>query len=80
MKSKNQKVYGSNIGKNNKECYPALAAVAKRYLSAPPSLVPSESLFSKTSIIDSNRRRHLLSEHLEMLTFIKHNLVSMKFT
>lgn len=66
--------------KNNKERYPALAEVAKRYLSAPPSSVPSESLFSETGIIDSNRRRRLLSDRLEMLTFIKHNLVSMKFT
>ena len=66
--------------KNNKERYPALAKVAKRYLSVPPSSVPSESLFSETGIIDSNRRRRLLSDHLEMLTFIKHNLVSMKFT
>ena len=65
---------------NNKKRYPVLAEVAKKYLSAPPSLVPSESLFSETGIIDSNRRRRLLSERLEMLTFIKHNLVSMKFT
>ena len=65
--------------KNNKERYPALAEVAKRYLSAPLSSVPSKSLFTETGIIDSNQRRCLLSDRLEMLTFIKHNLVSMKF-
>ena len=46
---------------NNKERYPVLAEVAKKYLSAPPSSVPSESLFSETDIIDSNRRRRLLN-------------------
>ena len=51
-----------------------LAVMAKKYLSAPPNSVPSESLFSDTGIIDSSRRRCLLAEKLEMLTFIKRNL------
>ena len=33
-----------------------------------------KSLFSDAGIIDSNRRRCLLAERLEMLTFLKHNL------
>ena len=66
--------------KNNRERYPFLADLAIKYLSAPPSSVPSESLFSETGVIDSNRRRQLLSECLEMSTFIKCNLVSTKFT
>ena len=63
--------------RKNKEHYSMLAVMAKKYLSAPPSSVPSESLFSDTGIIDSSRRRCLLAEKLEMLTFIKRNLMSM---
>ena len=66
--------------KNNKQCYVILAALARKYLSAPPSSVASESLFSDAGIIDSNRRRCLLAERLEMLTFLKRNLLSMKLT
>ena len=45
--------------KNNRERYPFLADLAMKYkhLTAPPSSVPLESLFSETGIIDSNRRR-----------------------
>ena len=58
--------------RNNKERYSMLAVMAKKYLLAPPSSVPSESLFSDTGIIiDSSRRRCLLAEKLVMLTFIK---------
>jgi len=47
-----------------------------KYLSSPPSSIASESLFSKTGIIDSNRRRPLLGEKIEVLTFIKRNLIT----
>jgi len=63
--------------RKNKERYFMLAVMAQKYLSTPPSSVPSESLFSDTGIIDSSRRRCLLAEKLEMLTFIKRNLMSM---
>jgi len=66
--------------KNNEQHYFVLAALAKRYLSAPPSSVAFEFLFSDAGIIDSSRRRCLLAERLEMLTFLKHNLLSMKRT
>ena len=60
--------------RKNKEHYSMLAVMAKKYLSAPPSSIPSESLFSDTG---SSRRQCLLAEKLEMLTFIKRNLLSM---
>ena len=64
--------------KSNEQCYSVLAALARKYVSAPPSSVASESLFSDAGIIDSNRRRCLLAERLEMLTFLKCNLLSME--
>ena len=63
--------------RKNKEHYSMLVVMVKKYLSAPPSSIPSESLFSDTGLIDSSRRQCLLAEKLEMLTFIKRNLLSM---
>ena len=54
--------------------------MARKYLSALLSSVASESLFSDVGIIDSNRRRCLLAERLEMFTFLKCNLLSMKLS
>ena len=61
--------------KTNQHRYVILAALARKYLSAPPSSIASESLFSDAGIIDSNRRRCLLAERLEMVTFLKRNLL-----
>ena len=61
--------------KNHKQQYSALATVARRYLSSPPISFASESLFSETGVIDSNRRRRLLADKIEMLTFIKRNVL-----
>ena len=66
--------------KNNKQHYVILAALARKYLPVPLTSVASESLFSDTGIIDSNRRKCLLAERLEMLTFLKYTLLSMKLT
>jgi len=63
--------------RKNKEHYSMLAVMALKYLSAPPNSVPLESLFSDTGIFDSSRRRCLLAEKLEILIFIKWNLMSM---
>ena len=60
-----------NTGEKIRNVNSMLAVMAIKYLSAPPSSVPSESLFSDTGIIDSSRWRCLLAEKLEMLTFIK---------
>ena len=42
--------------KTNQHRYVILAALVRKYLSAPPSSVASESLFSDAGIIDTNRR------------------------
>ena len=42
--------------KNNKHSYVILAALARKYLSALPSSVALESLFSDAGIIDSDQR------------------------
>ena len=64
--------------KNNKQLYVILAALARKYLSAPLSSVASEALFSDAEIIDSKKRRCLLAERLEMFIFLKHNLLFCK--
>lgn len=53
--------------------FPLLFPVAVKFLSCPPSSVASESIFSVTGYIDSDRRKRLLSEHIEVLGFIKSN-------
>ena len=64
----------------NKQRYVILAALARKYLLVPLTSVASEFLFSDTGTIDSNRRKCLLAERLEMLTFLKQTLLSMKLT
>lgn len=60
--------------KNNKNRFPALAPVARAYLSAPCTSVESERLFSAASNIMDERRNRLSSHNAEMLLFIKKNL------
>jgi len=48
--------------------------VAQRYLSVPPTSVPSERLFSSAGLLDTDRRNRLLPERSEQLLFTKHNL------
>ena len=56
--SPKSKLFGNPLEywKTNQQRYVILAALARKYLSAPPSSVASESLFSDAGIIDSNRR------------------------
>ena len=63
--------------KTNKDHFPALATVARVYLSAPCTIVESEHLFSTASNIINERRNRLSSEKAEMLLFIKKNLPTM---
>ena len=54
--------------------FPTLANEAKRYLSAPPTSVESERLFSSSALIYTDRRSRLLPKRADMLLFLKHNL------
>ena len=53
--------------------YPRIAKVAQRYLSAPPTSVASERLFSTAGNLYSDQRSQLAPERAEMLLFIREN-------
>ena len=57
----------------NKGRFLTLAKLAIKYLSAPPTSVPSERLFSSARNIDAVKRNCLALEQAEMLLFIKNN-------
>lgn len=59
--------------KDNKERYPVLASLARTYLAAPPSSVPSERLFSTAGAVITDQRSRLLPENAERLIFLKYN-------
>lgn len=56
-----------------------LSKVAKRFLSCPPSSVPSEQLFSGAGIVYDDFHTSLLAEKAEKLLFIKYNLPLLGF-
>ena len=59
---------------DNARLYPQVAGVARRFLSAPATSVPSEGLFSASGLVDTDRRNRLLPERVDMLLFIRHNI------
>ena len=65
--------------KNNETAKPILSRLARRYLSAPPGSVPSERLFSLAGDIANNKRNRLLPDKVEMLLFLKKNLVLLQY-
>ena len=64
--------------RQNRERLPALATVARVYLGAPPTSVPSERLFSVTGEVLSDHRSSLLPENAARLIFLKYNSKLMK--
>ena len=68
--------YGGNAYKwwaDNHLRFKPLNELAKRYLSPPPTSVPSERLFSNASDIYYEKRNQLAPEKAESLLFIKNN-------
>ncbi len=57
-----------------RDAYPILANLARKFLSCPPTSVPSERLFSSAGNIYSDRRSHLDTRRAEKLLFLKYNL------
>ncbi|XP_037371040.1 zinc finger BED domain-containing protein 4, partial [Talpa occidentalis] len=57
-----------------KAAWPGLSTLAVRFLGCPPSIVPSEKLFSTPTESGSFGQSRLLTEHFEKLIFLKVNL------
>ncbi|XP_032348415.1 zinc finger BED domain-containing protein 4 [Camelus ferus] len=57
-----------------KAAWPSLSALAVRFLGCPPSIVPSEKLFSTPTENGSCGQSRLMMEHFEKLIFLKVNL------
>ena len=57
-----------------KTLWPCLVDLACKYLSIPPSSVPSERLFSSAADIVSQERNRILPDKAEMFLFLKKNL------
>lgn len=54
--------------------FPSLEVAAHKYLSAPPTSVASEQLFSSAGQLYADRRSNLLGENAERLLFLSYNI------
>ncbi|XP_035983843.1 zinc finger BED domain-containing protein 4-like [Fundulus heteroclitus] len=59
---------------SNRTRFPALARVARKYLTAPCTSVDSERLFSAVSHVIDEKRNRIHCDNAEMLIFIQKNL------
>ena len=59
--------------------YPKLAKLARKYLGAPPTFVPSERVFSTVGQIYDEKRCSLLFVNAEKLCFLNYNLKLLNF-
>lgn len=59
--------------------YPNLKTLVLKYLSAPPSSVHSERLFSAGKLVYSDNRNKLSPQNAEMLLFIMKNLLILNY-
>ena len=64
----------------NRAKYPYLASFARKCLSAPPSSVYSERLFSEAGNLYENKRNRLLPNTREKLLLLHHNLAKFSKT
>jgi hypothetical protein len=60
-----------NWWKLNRQEFPVLSVLAQKYLSAPPTSVSSERLFSSAGLVYSDRRKALKPAKAEQLLFCK---------
>ena len=59
----------------NKDRFPVLSVLAKRYLSSPPTSVPIERVFSTAGDILTDKRSRLSPDNAEKLLIMKENLL-----
>ena len=66
-----EQIYPLTYWLGKKTLWPCLVDLASKYLSIPPSSVPSECLFSSAADIVSQERNRILPDKAEMLLFLK---------
>jgi len=59
--------------KTHQREFPVIASIAREFLCAPATSIPSERVFSKTGSIINKKRTSLSSKNVNMLTFLSHN-------
>ena len=63
----------------NRDSFPEMSFLARKYLSAPPSSVESERVFSIGGTLYSQKRNRMNADTGEMLMFLHYNLMKVNF-